>query len=404
MSWGYEERVRRILVNASNVTGAGARSSTLQFAPALTRAMPQALFSLVLPDQPDFRSLPLPSHARAIYVPRPRGLTGAKRRLQELFLTVPQLARQTKADVCLTLGDLGAIGLPCPQVVLLRQPLLVYDRREMGGLAGWHPIKGWYLAWHFGLSARRSAYVVVQTPVMAERLARRYGLDRRRIVVIPQALLLEVAPGEPDSSGHPVVSACAKSIKLLFLAAYYPHKNHAILPAVAAEIKRRRLESQVQIFLTLDSSEMQRARLGDVLRPHADVVTNLGRLSRSEVAPALRASTALFLPTLLESYGNIYLEALACGRRILTSDRDFARWMCRGLALYFDPLNAVSIVDAIEALPKTSSDDEAYAAVAGQHLSTFPRDWDEVAARFAEVLAKCLPTSASSWTPDGGVR
>ena len=55
------------------------------------------------------------------------------------------------------------------------------------------------------------------------------------------------------------------------------------------------------------------------------------------------------MPTLVESFGLIYLEALMFRLPILTSDRDFAHWMCRDLALYFDPMDPVSIVNTIEA-------------------------------------------------------
>jgi len=378
------ERGRRILVNATNTTGAGARSSTLYFVPALVKAMPEASLTFLLPDQPAFRSLSLGRHARALYFPRANGPAAELQRLRELFFTVPRLAREVGAQVCLTLGDLGAFGLPCPQVILLRQPLLVYSRQETAGLAAWHPLKRWYLAQHFGLAARRAARLIVQTPVMADRAARRYGLDRERISIIPQALMLDpAAEGTAEVRCRPLVR-CTKPKRLLFLAAYYPHKNHSILPAVAREVQRRGLSGQVHIFLTLEPEEISAASLGPCLHQHSSLLTNLGRLSRSEVGAALRASTALFLPTLLESYGNIYLEALACGRPILTSDRDFARWMCRDLAFYFDPLDARSIVDAIESLPEREADD--YAARAQEHLRSFPKDWNEVAERFAAAI------------------
>ena len=63
---------------------------------------------------------------------------------------------------------------------------------------------------------------------------------------------------------------------------------------------------------------------------------------------ACKSSSALFLPTLVESFGLIYLEAMKYGCPIITSDRDFSRWICGDLAMYFDPMDAISIANTIE--------------------------------------------------------
>ena len=81
----------------------------------------------------------------------------------------------------------------------------------------------------------------------------------------------------------------------------------------------------------------------------------------------------------------IYLEAMAAARPILTSDRDFARWMCGAAARYFDPLDPVSIVDVIAALAGSPRGVDTTCAAAARLLE-FPADWGEVARRFALVL------------------
>ena len=117
----------------------------------------------------------------------------------------------------------------------------------------------------------------------------------------PQRLALEATKEDQYSK----IAACAKPIKLLFLAAYYPHKNHAILPAVAEELHGRGLDSRVHFFLTLDENKTESAELRSQLRCYPDLFTNLGHLSPPDVAIALRASDALFMPTLVESFGLI---------------------------------------------------------------------------------------------------
>jgi glycosyltransferase involved in cell wall biosynthesis len=56
----------------------------------------------------------------------------------------------------------------------------------------------------------------------------------------------------------------------------------------------------------------------------------------------------LLMPTLLESYGNPYAEAMYHNKTIITSDLDFAKDVCGDAAFYFDPLDENSILATIK--------------------------------------------------------
>ena len=79
-----------------------------------------------------------------------------------------------------------------------------------------------------------------------------------------------------------------------------------------------------------------------------DRILNLGPVDLEDLPNVYRASDALFLPTLLESFSGTYLEAMHYGLPILTTDLDFARNICRDAALYFDPENLDGIVNLLE--------------------------------------------------------
>ncbi len=383
-----------VLVNAGNVTARGPRALVLSLLPALVEHTSQISFTLLLPDEEDYRKLSLPSNAAALFTASARGVNNDLQRLKQLNWDIPRLARRVRADVCLTLGDLAPLDVGCPQVVFLHTPYLVYTQQELRG-ASWPLLKRLYLTRHFAATARRAAAIVVQTPVMAERLARRYAVDARRIVEIQQPVPDHVVRLFADAQPHSQIAACGISVRLLFLAAYYPHKNHRILPAVARELRNRRMADRVHIFVNLEETQSASAALRRQLEEYPDVITNLKKLSWQEVAEAWKASTALFLPTLAESYGLVYLEAMACGLPILTSDRDFAHWMCQDLARYFDPHDAASMVDAILDLPH-EEDLPDYRQSSQRRLGQLPQGWDEVAASFLAVLQQ-----AALERPDG---
>ena len=121
---------------------------------------------------------------------------------------------------------------------------------------------------------------MVQTPVMAARLAKNYGVDSQRISIVPQPIPQHLSIGMMETVVHPQIAACRKPIKLLFLAAYYPHKNHGILPFVAEELRRRDLAGKVQIFVTLDDTSVPPTEAAKWLNRYPEFITNLGRVPR----------------------------------------------------------------------------------------------------------------------------
>lgn len=377
--------MKHLLINAGNLNGAGARAVGVNLIPALTRALDGCRFSIWLPDHPSFRELALPGRVSVSYQPIRSGGVNDLARLRQLLVDLPLLARRIAPDACLTLGDLAPAFLPCPQLVLFHQPLLVYSSEESGG-QGWSPLKRLFLERYFAWVSGSVERFIVQTEVMAERLARRYRVPAGRIAVIPQPVPGHVMAGALSTQPDPRIAGCAKELKLLFLAGYYPHKNHRALPRLIEELRSRGSGRRVHFFLTLNEAEIGDPALLQAIRENPDLVTNLGTLPMAQVPGALRAASALFLPTLAESYGLIYLEAMACGLPILTSDRDFARWMCRDAAGYFDPLDPASMAAAIEAFPPAP---EARAPELFRHmLARFPQDWDVVARQFARLIGE----------------
>jgi glycosyltransferase involved in cell wall biosynthesis len=368
-------------VNAVNVVGFGTSTVARNLLEALSRAAADVAFTAVVPDVPAYRALAVGRNLHLDYWARASRRFNGVVRLRQLHRDLPRAVAAASPDVCLTLGDIGPIRLTCPHVAFVHLAHLAYPAEYLSGRDAWGPLKRRYLERHFARMVRSGARVVVQTPVMAERIAARYDLAPAAVRWIPQPPPLE--PLRPDERERclPAMAGIDKRVRLLFPASFVAHKNHRILSAVVRELRKRGLAGTVGIFLTLDARAAART-IGPAER---DVLFNLGNLDRAEMRAAYLASTGLFLPTLVESYGLPYLEALALRRPILTSDRDFARWMCGDLAIYFDPLDERSIVDAIARLsartPAPDFDERASA-----HLRQFPADWDVVADGFLAVL------------------
>jgi glycosyltransferase involved in cell wall biosynthesis len=375
---------RRIFLNAANVTASGPTVLVANLLPALYATAPDVEFTTLIPESPALAAAAVAANVRVLTRPVRQGWRNDLGRLWDLHAGLARTVAASGAEACLTLGDLGPRRLPCRHVIFLHNPLFVYSAEDLAGDDDWSSVKRRYLIREFERSLDGASAVVVQTPVMRRRLRERYGVAESRTRVIPQPVPGHVSP-TTAVPGHSPLAKCSKPVRLLFLAAHYPHKNHRILGDVARELRSRGLDRTTHIFVTLGGQAPPALRA--MLEASADVVTDLGRLGPRAVPEALADATALFLPTLVESYGLIYLEAMACRRPILTSDRDFARWMCGDTGLYFDPLDARSIVDAIAALPGFARDSDL-GARAGARLEGFPRDWQTVAASFLDALGR----------------
>ena len=375
----------RYFIDASNLTGTGGKIVGLNLLKFLSSTSPEDTFLYYLPDTYEFRELRPTPNTTFIFRKWPTGIKNNFSRLFDLHIRLPSMIKSFKADACLTLGDIGPIKPSCKHIIFVHQPMLINSNSQLSGRGSWSFIKRNYLFKHFSASLNNVSKIIVQTPIMARHIAEQYQFDMSKILVMPQPVPDHVKKNTPTKL-HPVISSCSKPIKLLFLSQYYPHKNHAILPLLLRELKQRGMQNMVQIFTTLDEKCVNSVPYLKKLFLQTELITNLGIVPMHDVSSVLCASSALFLPTLAESYGLIYVEALTCSIPILTSDRDFARWMCKDLAIYFDPLEPTSIVDSITQLISAPIPD--YASRAKERLLEFPRDWQELAGAFYKTLSE----------------
>ena len=136
---------------------------------------------------------------------------------------------------------------------------------------------------------------------------------------------------------------------LLYPTKYYPHKNVEILIEVAKKIKLKKL--RIKIFCTIDKTQHKNVK--KIIKEISDynldkILIITGELNRTEFDRLFEKSVAILMPTILETYGIPYIEALSANKVIFTSDLDFARITCGEAAFYFDPFNSNSIISIIE--------------------------------------------------------
>ncbi len=260
---------------------------------------------------------------------------------------LPALVRQFRPGVILALNGRGLLQPPCPQIAFPQHPHLLYPARHYGPVLPWYHLGMVYRRWFMRRQLQVTQAVMVQTRVVEQRLRAAFGYQGRAI-----RAATGVAPSLlADAQNAPMPAALSPlrdSFKLLYLTRYYPHKN---LEGLVRTFDRFRADlAGVVAILTLRNNEHPRcpALMRSIRRLGLeDRILNVGPLPFEQVAAFYRHCDALCMPTFMETFGLPYVEAMALGLPILTSDLDFAREVCGDAALYFDPWSAKSIRDAI---------------------------------------------------------
>jgi glycosyltransferase involved in cell wall biosynthesis len=237
--------------------------------------------------------------------------------------------------------------------------------------------------------------VIVQTGIVRERLVGLYGLDPHKVVVVPSACPFRLN-GEGDFGSER--NDPSRPFTFLCASPYKPHKNLEILVEALKRL-RAYTPKPARCLITISADQHPGARqlLRRIEREDlAPQIVNLGWIpTRERLAQVYRSADAYIFPSLMETFSFTYLEAMCFGLPILTSDRDFARDRCQDAAVYFDPLDPESVAKCMARILEDGALRNQLVSRAKFLLNEVP-PWEEVAARFVEVLERASQAALSA--------
>lgn len=373
-----------ILINGLKSKVGGGKVIFDTYLRLLIQSEPRDRYFILTPDREAYASLES-ENVRIIDIP---GWAHSNLATVLLYrIIMPRLLRAYAIDAILNFGDI-IIPTDVPQVYNFDWAFAVYPDHVI-----WQrmPLRERLLArlklHFFEAYLQRATTIMAQTEAMKQRLETRYRL--RNVVLVPAAAVTGGAAMAKPAFGLP-----DSRFKLVYPANYYPHKNIEILEPVAAELMAR--NADVAIVLTIDPDEHHEAAQfldGIAARGLGEVVINVGRVSPDCIPSLYDECDALLMPTLLETFGLPYVEAMHHRKPILTSDMDFARAVCGDAALYFDPMEPLAIVEAIEQVRDYGIRD-ALVARADRRLALM-WDWPRVFAEYQALLAQATARGVS---------
>lgn len=306
---------------------------------------------------------------------RARGLT--KRWYDETF-TLPKVIAAFQPQVILGLGDRGLMKPPCPQAVYFHRPPLVYPPKHYVKESLKNKLLFGYHTRFLRKCLRQTQLLICQTAVVEKRSRERFGYDGEVLVAPPAVPTFTSGPELQDMPR--ALAPHADKYKLLCMARYYPHKNHAAI----VECFRRYRRELDGVLAVLTIAPDQSPRAARFLRSISslglgDQIISVGQVDRADVPGYYMHCQGFLMPTLLEAFSLTYLEAMHFNLPIITSDLDFAHAACGPGALYADPWDPGSIKDAILRLKDDAALRDELVRNGRQQLAAITGSWDDVA-------------------------
>lgn len=366
-----------ILINGLKAKEGGGRGILSGYLSLLHAAATQDRYFVLTPDRSQYAHLEA-AHLTVIDIPRPFKNNVLFPILY--FIVFQRLLQRYRIDFIFNFGDI-IIPTRVRQVYLFDWAYAVYPESTLWRSMRW---KDWLVrktkVWMIRRYIDRPDTVIAQTRNIKNRLEKLFHL--RNVVVIPNAVSFQAPPATDVQQ----FDLPGDRFKMLVLANYAPHKNFGVLLEVGKIIQARKLPYCIVTTLAEDPGQPgEEFRRAVRERRLEDVIRNLGRITPEQVPLAYAQCDALLSPTLLESYGLTYVEAMHFGRTILTSDFDFAHDVCGEAAFYFDPFRAESVLEAMESAyrqPELRVEKIRHGTCKVQQLLT----WPEVFARYQGLL------------------
>ena len=316
-----------------------------------------------------------------VSLPKVYGKTIASPFVNEFILD--HLLRRRRIDIVFNVGNL-LVRTKVKQVYLFHWPYAIYPQGpvwERMDMVDWFIRRAKLLLFKRGI--RRPVAIIAQTAVARAALKRLYNVSN--IKIVPNAVSLDNL--EMDSKRK---FALPSGRRLLYLTYYYPHKNLEILVPVAKRIQKLGYDYTIVITISQEQHRKAARLLHDIRDQGLDrVIVNVGPVPMSDVPALYRSCDALLMPTLLESFSGTYVEAMFHKIPIFTSDRDFARAVCKDAACYFDPDDAEDILHSVEILFKDTTRMAGMIRAGQETLCSLP-DWGKAFELYQEIIREEL--------------
>ncbi len=229
-------------------------------------------------------------------------------------------------------------------------------------------------------AARSAELVICPSQFTRDDVCERYGVDRARVRVIPEAPALPLSGADPEGPSH----SRRVAPYLLAVGDLRAKKNLASLVRAFAELWRGGAVGHRLILAGVDSGEGPRLR---ELSGEAPLELT-GYVSDRALDGLIRGADLLVNPSLYEGFGLVILEAMARSTPVLAARAGALPEAGGDAAAYFDPGDPAGLTAALGELLGDPAERERRAARGREWVARY--SWERTARETAAVYTELV--------------
>jgi len=283
-------------------------------------------------------------------------------------------------DAVLGLGNQGLLNSDCPQAIWVQSGYLVYPTSHFGKISRKALFRIILQRAILRTCLKYSQLLFCQTPVMQQYLADHFGYDMTKIKILPNALSSFLSNTQSKSSGKKPECLADGKFNCLILTQYSSYRNPEIV--LQACLRAREPLDDIRFITTIleqgsaaGKHFIQRIESNERLRK---LFRDVGPIPHEQLGIYYHNVQLAIIPSLMESFSTTYLEAMHFGVPILTTDLDFAHYLCGNAAAYYDPWRLESLLEELLLLKSDSQMRQTLAQAGYKQYERFSHSWNDV--------------------------
>lgn len=248
----------------------------------------------------------------------------------------------------------------------------------------WHPEERVrHMEKHFWPSIEKADHIITVSETIRKEACEMFGLDPAKITAIPN--------GVDHSRYKPVCAEAQKSLRqryglpqnfILYVGALEPRKN--LLNLLSAHANLPQPLKQRYPLILIGSRGWNNQAIMEQIHRQAPYTRLLGYVAASDLPVFYSAASLFVYPSWYEGFGLPALEAMACGRPVLTSTDAALQELCGDAAHYVHPADQAALTSGMERLLEDAPLAEELAARALKRAAAY--SWSESSARHMRVF------------------
>ena len=264
-----------------------------------------------------------------------------------------RIVAKHKPDVLFSSANFGLLAPPAPQVLLVREGGL-FDSLYLYNIAPSLGTRAIFLRMArrklIIASAKSSQVVLTPTQAMKNLLLSWAGELSDRVQVNQYGTI----PNFFDSNRQIKQWKKGGILNLLYVSAYYPHKQPGLISEAVAQLNSQGIPCHLTLTMYMDRVKKTAGGDKDHFLLNKGIergqVTMAGAIPYEDLPRLYKGHDLLVFPSLSETFGHPLVEAMSIGIPIIASDTPVHREVCKDSALFFSPLSPSDLVRQIQTL------------------------------------------------------